>query len=58
MYAISKKSKYGLRALLVLAKRYDQGLVLIEDIAKQERIPRKFLESILLELKNTGMLGS
>ncbi len=58
MNAISKKSKYALRALLVLAKRYRQGPVLIADLAQQERIPKKFLESILLELKNKGILGS
>lgn len=58
MYAISKKSKYGLRAVLVLARRYEQGPVLIAEIARRERIPRKFLETILLELKNKGLLGS
>jgi Rrf2 family protein len=58
MYAISKKSKYALRAMLVLARRYRQGPVLIADIARIERIPRKFLETILLELKNKGILMS
>ncbi len=58
MYALSKKSKYGLRALFALAKGYEQGPVLISDIAKQERIPKKFLEFILLELRNKGILGS
>lgn len=58
MYAISKKSKYALRALFVLARKYNQGPVLIADLAEQERIPKKFLELILLELKNNGILGS
>lgn len=55
---LAQKSKYGLRALIVLAKEYGQGPVLISDIAHRERIPRKFLEIILLELRNHGILGS
>ena len=58
MYAISKKSKYALRALFELARRYEQGPVLIAQLAHSQRIPRKFLESILLELRNQGILGS
>jgi Rrf2 family protein len=58
MYALSKKSKYGLRALFLLARRYEQGPVLISELAEQERIPKKFLEVILLELKNKGILSS
>lgn len=58
MYAISKKSKYGLRALLELAQRYDQGPVLIAELSQHQHIPKKFLELILLELRNQGMLGS
>ena len=55
---LSKKSKYALKALMVLAKEYGQGPVLISDIAQREEIPRKFLELILLELKNQGILQS
>jgi Rrf2 family protein len=55
---LSKKSKYGLKAMLVLAKEYGQGPVLISDLAQREGIPRKFLELILLELKNQGLLQS
>ncbi len=58
MQMLSKKSKYGLRALLALARRADREPVLIADLAKEEEIPKKFLELILLELKNTGMLQS
>lgn len=58
MQMLSKKSKYGLRALQALAQRRDQGPVLIAQLAKQERIPKKFLETILLELKNKGILQS
>ena len=55
---LSKKSKYALKALMVLAKEYGQGPVLISDVAQREGIPRKFLELILLELKNQGILQS
>ena len=58
MYAISKKSKYALRALFELGRRYDQGPVLIADLSERHRIQRKFLEFILLELPNKGILGS
>ena len=52
------KAKYGLRAMSVLAREYGHGPVLIADLAVQERIPRKFLETILLELKKKGLLLS
>jgi Rrf2 family protein len=55
---LSHKAKYALKALMVLAKEYGQGPVLISDIAQREGVPRKFLELILLELKNQGLLQS
>jgi Rrf2 family protein len=55
---LSKKSKYALKAMLVLSKEYGQGPVLISDMARRESIPHKFLELILLELKNQGLLQS
>lgn len=55
---ISKKSKYALNALLHLARKNGEGPVLISTISDEEHIPQKFLEAILLELKNGGILGS
>ena len=55
---LSMKAKYGLRALTVLAREYGKGPVLIGDLAKRERIPHKFLELILLDLKKKGILQS
>jgi Rrf2 family protein len=52
------KAKYGLRALTVLAREYGRGPVLIADLAQNEKIPRKFLELILLELNKKGVLVS
>jgi Rrf2 family protein len=55
---LSMKAKYGLRALLYLAKQPDQVPVLISDLAENEDIPKKFLELILLDLKKHGILQS
>jgi Rrf2 family protein len=53
---LSSKGKYGLKALLDLAAR--DGAVQIVEIAQSNNIPRKFLEAILLEMKNAGFLYS
>ena len=55
---LSKKAKYGIKAVAILAKEYGNGPLLIGEIAKRERIPSKFLELILLELKKKGFLQS
>jgi Rrf2 family protein len=55
---LSKKAKYALRALLLLAKEHGSGPVLISEMAQRESIPKKFLELILLDLKNQGVLQS
>jgi Rrf2 family protein len=55
---LSHKAKYALKAMLVLAKEYGQGPILISEIAHRETVPRKFLELILLELKNKALLQS
>ena len=55
---LTKKAKYALKAALYLARRESDGSVLIAEIAAAERIPKKFLESILLTMKNRGLLVS
>ena len=55
---LSKKAKYALKAMLYLAREGDRGPVLIAEIADREGIPKKFLEAILLALKNRGLLAS
>lgn len=55
---ISAKGEYALRAVLHLASNYGQGFVRIQDISREQRIPIKFLEQILLILKNAGYLES
>jgi Rrf2 family protein len=55
---ISKKTQYGLKALGYLANQYGKGPVLIAEIAENKRIPIKFLETILLLLKQHHILES
>jgi Rrf2 family protein len=55
---LSKKTRYAMMAMVKLAREYGKGAILISDIAKSENIPQRFLENILLELKNAGLLGS
>lgn len=55
---LSKKTKYALHALTYLAKKGATQPTLIVEISEHERIPRKFLESILLDLKKQGILAS
>ena len=55
---LSKKTKYGIKALTFLARQENQNPVPISEIAKAEHISVKFLESILLILRHSGFLGS
>ena len=55
---LSQKCKYAMRALLMLADAKPEELVLVQDIAEQQNVPRKFLELILLELKRHGFVYS
>jgi len=55
---LSKKAEYAFRALMYAA-RFPEGTTFqIRDLAEKNGIPKKFLELILLELKNAGMLSS
>jgi Rrf2 family protein len=58
MRTISKRTQYGLKAMVALGRRHGQGPVLIATIAGEENIPLKFLELILLDLKGHGVLES
>jgi len=58
MRTISKRTQYGLKAMLALGRRYREGPVLIATLAREESIPLKFLEVILLDLKGHGLLES
>ena len=55
---LTRKTKYGIKALTYIARRQDNSPVQIENISKHENISHKYLESILLQLKKAGFLGS
>lgn len=55
---LSKKTQYAFHALIYLAEHKQTGPVLISEIAEKKNISIKFLENILLELKNAGILSS
>ncbi len=55
---LSMKSQYAFKALTYLSEKFNEGPVLISEIAAKKKIPIKFLESILLELKKAGILDS
>jgi Rrf2 family protein len=55
---LSRRSKYGLRALLALAEETGRGPVLVSDLSEREAIPKKFLEAILLDLNRHGLVQS
>jgi len=58
MRTISKKTQYGLKAMQALGRHYREGPILIGTVAREETIPLKFLEVILLELRHHGLLES
>ncbi len=57
---LSQKTRYALKALVLLAEseKQEKGPVLISDLAQKGKMPQKFLEAILLELKHYGILQS
>ncbi len=55
---ITKKGEYAMRALVDLASNYEKGIRQIQDIVREEAIPEKFLEQILVTLKNAGFVHS
>ena len=55
---ISRKTKYALQALALLAESRTGEPVLIAELARRENIPRKFLEAILVALRKGGVLQS
>ncbi|MBZ2186298.1 MAG: Rrf2 family transcriptional regulator [Bryobacter sp.] len=58
MRTLSKRTQYALRALYALARQSSKHPVLIAELSQSEDIPRKFLEQILLQLKQKGLVDS
>src|SRR5712691_11735141 len=55
---VSAKGEYAIRAMLDLAQHQGQGLVPIQDVARRQAIPQRYLEQVLLVLKRAGFLAS
>ncbi|PKP12094.1 MAG: transcriptional regulator [Bacteroidetes bacterium HGW-Bacteroidetes-4] len=55
---LTQKTRYAILAMVRLAKEFEKGTLMISKIAESEKIPKRFLESILLELKKNGYLDS
>lgn len=55
---ISKKSKYAIKALIYIARNTNSYVVTSKEISDSEKIPKKFLETILRELRNNNILDS
>ncbi|MES5097934.1 Rrf2 family transcriptional regulator [Agrobacterium sp. BA1120] len=55
---LTKKGKYGLKAMIDLASLAQGETAFVSEIAARNNIPKKFLDAILLELRNEGMLRS
>lgn len=55
---LSKKTRYAIKALVVMGKNFGKEPMQISRIAAEEQIPKKFLEQILLDLRNAGLLYS
>jgi len=55
---LTQKTRYAILALTKLSKEYQKKTLTISEIAKSEKLPKRFLESILLDLKNFGYLDS
>ncbi len=55
---LSVRSEYALRALIALGETYEQGIVRIQAISEREKIPKRFLEQILNDLRSGGFLES
>jgi Rrf2 family protein len=55
---LSKRTEYGVRAIVQLARHWPRTYIQSRDLAQQEKLPNKFLESILLALRRGGFLES
>jgi Rrf2 family protein len=55
---LTRRSKYGLKALLFLAREHARGPILASEVASREGIPEKFLQGILLDLRRRGIVSS
>lgn len=58
MITLSRKCRYGLRALYLLTSEYKSGPISSARIAQSEKLPQKFLEAIMVQMRNSGIVES
>lgn len=58
MFGLSKKTDYGMELMIALAKKYRQGLLSLRQIAKQKKLPFKYLEQVVVPLRESGLVGA
>jgi len=56
MFGLTKKADYGLELMIALAKNYDKGPVSLFKIAKEKKLPLKYLEQVVLNLRKAGLI--
>ncbi len=58
MFGLTKKTDYGLELMIALAKDYGQGYLSLRQIAKQKKLPFKYLEQVIIPLRKLGLVGA
>ncbi|OGV89838.1 hypothetical protein A2Z41_03645 [Microgenomates group bacterium RBG_19FT_COMBO_39_10] len=56
MFGLTKKTDYGLELMIALAKNYGQGPIALRQIAKQKKLPFKYLEQVIVPLREIGLI--
>jgi len=56
VFGLTKKADYGLELMIALAKNYDKGPVSLFKIAKEKKLPLKYLEQVVLNLRKAGLI--
>lgn len=58
MFGLSKKTDYGMELMIALAKNYRQGPLSLRQVAKQKKLPFKYLEQVVMPLRESGLIGA
>lgn len=58
MFGLKKKTNYGLELMIFLAKNFGKGPISLKEITKKKKLPYKFLEQIVIPLREAGVVGA
>lgn len=56
MFGLSKKTDYGMELMIALAKNYGKGPISLRKIAKEKKLPFKYLEQVVIPLRESGLI--